>query len=56
MIIRNHVIAPRRGNKLQAQGNALGKEKRSQRPERAKALTHKITVSYVIYFKVLKNK
>ena len=39
MIIRNHVIAPRRGNKLQAQGNALGKEKHSQRPERAKALT-----------------
>ena len=39
MIIRNHVIAPRRGNKLQAQGNAVGKEKHSQRPERAKALT-----------------
>jgi hypothetical protein len=39
MIIRNQVIAPRRGNKLQAQGIALGNGRRSQRPERAKALT-----------------
>ena len=39
MIIRNHPIAPRRGNEPPAQGNALGKERRNNRPERAKALS-----------------
>ena len=38
IIIRNHPIAPRRGNEPPAQGNALGKERRNNRPERAKAL------------------
>ena len=38
MIIRNHQIAPRRGNEPLAQGNALGKGIRNNRPERAKAL------------------
>ena len=38
MIIRNHPIAPRRGNEPPAQGNALGKERRNNRPERAKAM------------------
>ena len=37
MIIRNHPIAPRRGNELLAQGIALGKGSRQFRPERAKA-------------------
>ena len=39
MIIRMYPIAPRRGNEPIAQGIALGKERCSQRPERAKALT-----------------
>ena len=39
MIIRNHPIAPRRGNEPIAQGIALGKGNRQFRPERAKALT-----------------
>ena len=38
MIIRNHPIAPRRGNESPAQGNTLGKGIRNNRPERAKAL------------------
>ena len=38
MIICNHLIAPRRGNEPLAQGNALCKERRNNRPERAKAL------------------
>ena len=31
IIIRNHPIAPRRGNEPPAQGNALGKERRNNR-------------------------
>ena len=38
MIIRNHPIAPRRGNESPAQGNTLGKVIRNNRPERAKVL------------------
>ena len=38
MIIRNHPIAPRRGNKPLAQGSALGKGSQQFRPVRAKAM------------------
>ena len=38
MIIRKQPITPQRGNKLSAQGIALGKMKNNNRPERAKAM------------------
>jgi len=37
MIIRNYPKVTRRGNKLPAQGDALGKVRHNNRPERAKA-------------------